>query len=73
MAEINTMIIAYFFLLCPGEYTASKSEITLFRLEYTAFICGRSVFLEKSAEGNLQAAKFVTLAFTTKKTESGGG
>ena len=67
MAEINIIIITYFFLLLPGEYMASKSYITLFRLEDTVFSCSHSVFAATGTEGDLQAAKFVTMKFKTQE------
>ena len=68
------MIIApYFFLFHPGEYTVSKSESTLFRLEDNAFSCGRSVFVATATEVNLHAANFARLAFKTQIMASEGG
>ena len=64
--DINMIIIAYFFILFPSEYMASKSEVTLFHLEDTAFSCGRSVFAATSTAGNLQATNFFTLLFMTR-------
>ena len=61
------IIIAYLFLLHPGEYTASKSEKTLFRLKDTAFSCGHSVFATTVIGGDLQAEKIVSLTFLTQK------
>ena len=65
MSERDIIIITYFFLLCPGEYTSSKSEITLFCLKDTAFRLGRRVFVATSTAGNIQDANFFTLAFMT--------
>ena len=61
------IIIAYFFLLFSGKYTASKSDITLFRLKDIDFSCSRSVFVATATEGYLQAPNFVMLTFTTHK------
>ena len=73
MTEIDMIIIAYFFLLRPGEYTVSKSENTPLCLKDTAFTCSQSVFATTSTEGNLQAANFVTLKFMTQKNGIRGG
>ena len=59
------IIIAYLFLLHPGEYTASKSERLPFFLEETVFSYSRSVFESTATEGNLQAAKLFCLIFMT--------
>ena len=67
MAEIGIITIADFFLLCPDEYTVSKSDNTPFRLEETSFSCSHSVFLSKSTKGDLQASNFSTLTLTTQK------
>ena len=66
MAERNMIIIAYFLLLHPGEYTASKAESTPFRLEYNTFSCACCIFAATATEGDRQAANFVTLTFTTQ-------
>ena len=58
MVEIDIILIAYFFLLRPSEYTVSKSESTPFHLKDTAFNCSRGVFAATATEGNLQAANF---------------
>ena len=51
----------------------SKSDSTLFRLKDTAFRCSRIVFATTAMEGNLQAANFVTMTFTTQKNGVRGG
>ena len=61
------VIITYFFLILPGEYTASKSESTPFCLKDTAFSCSRRVFSVTATEGDLQTANFVMMPFTTQK------
>ena len=60
--ECDMIIFSYFFFLCPGDYTGSKSESTPFRLEDIAFSCGHSVFSETANEADLQAATVVMLA-----------
>ena len=57
MAESNMITIAYFYLLHPSEYTSSKSDITPFRLEDTAFSCGRSAFVATFTASDLHAKK----------------
>ena len=57
--------MAYFLLLCPGEYTGSKSESKIFFLEDTAFSCCRIVFVTTATEGDLQSVNLVTLKFMT--------
>ena len=55
--------VAYFLLLCLGDYTGSKSDITPFCLKDIAFSCGRSVFSETATKSDLQDTVFVKLAF----------
>ena len=71
MAESGMIIIAYFLLLLPGKYTASKSYINIFRLKDTAFSCGCSFFMATDTEGDLQSENFVTLTLTTQKNDAG--
>ena len=40
----DMIIIAYFFLLHPGEYTGEKSDSSPFRMCDITFSCGRAVF-----------------------------
>ena len=61
------IIIAYFFLLRPGDNTGFKLYSTTFQLEDISFICGRSVFGETATEAELQAAIFMALNFSTQK------
>ena len=42
MGDSNMIIITYFFLLHPGEYTESKSESTPFHLKDVSFSCCHS-------------------------------
>ena len=68
MAVADMIIIAFFFLLRPGEYTASKSNSTPFRLCDVTFSVGRTVFDSATAsEMELAAATFVILLFTDQK------
>ena len=61
------IIVTYFFILRPGEYTVSKSDITHFFLKDITFSCGCIVFGATSTEDNLQAKTFTTLTFTSYK------
>ena len=67
MVESNIIIIAYFFLHRPGEYTSYKSESTPFHLEDTSFSCGHSIFVEIATEADLQATTSVMLTFRTQE------
>ena len=67
MEDSDMIIIAYFLLIHPGEYTESKSESTLFRLKDNAFSCICSVFASTDMASDLSFTKFVTLTFTTQK------
>ena len=67
-AVTDMIIIAFFFLLQPGEYTGKKSDNSPFRLSDVTFSVGRTVFDPATATNNeLAAATFLILAFTTQK------
>ena len=62
------IIIAFFFLLRPGEYTGTKSDSSPFRLSDVTFNVGRTVFdTETATDNDLADATFVILTFTTQK------
>ena len=63
----DMIIVAYFFLLRPGEYTGEKSDSTPFRMCGITFSFGRAVFNHKSDEQYLRAATMAMLLFTTQK------
>ena len=68
------IIIAFFFLLCPGEYTGTKSDSSLFQLLNVIFSVGRTSFDTSTATDNdLAAATFVFLTFSTQKNGIQGG
>ena len=68
------IIIAFFFLLFPWEYTGTKSDSSPFQLSDVTFSVGRTVFNTSTATNNdLAAATFVTLAFSTQKNGVRGG
>ena len=66
-AVSDMIIIAFFFLLRPGEYTASTSDSTPFRLCDVTLSVGRTVFTSASSEADLLTAAFCILIFTTLK------
>ena len=67
-AIADTIIIAFFFLLCPWEYTGTKSDSLPFQLSDVTFSIGRTVFDTSTAnDDDLAAATFVILTFTTQK------
>lgn len=60
--------LAFFFLLRPGEYTATTSESTPFRLGDVGLSSGGTyVNVFTAPDEDLDAADFVTLTFTTQK------
>ena len=71
---IKDMIItAFFFLLLPGEYTGTKSDITPFCLSDVTFSVGRTVFyIFITTDSELDAVVFVILVFTTHKNGARG-
>jgi hypothetical protein len=68
MAVADMIAIAFFFLLRPGEYTATSSETTPFRFQDVQLFLGdRPLNLTTAPEGELLAATFATLTFTDQK------
>ena len=64
----DMIIIAFFFLLRPGEYTNSESDTTPFTLtDVQLFVGGRRLNLLTSTDAELHAATFASLTFTTQK------
>ena len=61
----NIIILEYLYLLYPGRYTTSKSEITPFRLCDTTLPCDNSTFTQTSNTSDLQTSTFAILDFTT--------
>ena len=73
-AVADMIIIAFFFLLRPVEYTGTKSDSTPFRLSDVTFSVGRTVFNTATATDNeLAAATFVILTFSIQKNGVRGG
>ena len=59
---------AFFFLLRPGEYTGTNSEMSLFYFcDVQLFVGGRHLQLQTAPEVEIQSATFATLTFTTQK------
>ena len=67
-AVTDIIIIAFFFLLRPGDYTGTRSDSTPFCLSDVTFSVGHTVFNTATAMDNeLAAATFVILIFSTQK------
>ena len=67
-AVVDMIIIAFFFLLRPGEYTGTKSDSSPCRRSDVTFSVGRTVFdTETATDKDLAAAIFVILTFRTQK------
>ena len=67
-AVADMIIIAFFFLLWPGEYTCTKFDSSPFRLSDVTFSVSRTVFdTATSTDNELAAAIFVILIFSTQK------
>ena len=67
-ATVDMIIIAFFFLLRPGEYTDSPSESTPFRIEDVQLFIGQTrLCLLTASIGEIQQARFGSLTFTTQK------
>jgi hypothetical protein len=67
-ATADMIIIAFFFLLRPGEYTDSKSDTTPFTLGNVQLaIGGRRIPLDTATDAELNQARTASLTFTTQK------
>ena len=67
-AVTDVIIIAFFFLLWPGEYTGTKYDSSPFHLSYVTFSVGRTLFdTATDTDNELVATIFVILVFTTSK------
>jgi len=68
LAIADMIILAFFFLLRPGEYTATPSDTTPFRLaDVRLTIGGRFLDPFTASQADLSAATSVSLTFTTQK------
>ena len=64
----DMIVIAFFFLLRPGEYTNSRSDTTPFRLADVQLFVGQTcLHLVNASTNELRSATFATLTFTTQK------
>ena len=60
--------MAFYFCLCPGEYTGTTTDDQAFHLKDVTFFLGsRQLHNELSPNHNIVAAMAVTLTFTTQK------
>ena len=67
-AVADMIIIAFFFLLRPGEYTGTENDDTPFRFQDIQLCIGQLVIpLLTSTNAQLWAATSVSLTFTTQK------
>ena len=67
-AVADMIILAFFFLLRPGEYTATPTDTVPFRLaDLRLSTGGQYLDLFNSTDAALDTATFVSLTFTTQK------
>ena len=72
-AIADMIILAFFFLLRPGEYTATSSDNTPFRIaDLRLSVGGRYLDAFTSSAVDLHAADFLSLTFTTQKNSVRG-
>jgi hypothetical protein len=68
LATADMIILAFFFLLRPGEYTANNSDTSPFRLQDVQFFIGPTRLDATVATPELiRQATFATLTFTNQK------
>jgi hypothetical protein len=68
LAVVDMVIIAFFFLLRPGEYTGTSSNTTPFALRDTQLFIGRDRIAPALYDDpRFDLADFATLEFTTQK------
>ena len=64
----NMIILAFFFLLCPGKYTESPIDTQpLNYLSVQLFLCGRHLNLTTASDAQLHCATFASLTFDLQK------
>ena len=67
-AVADMICLAFFFLLRPGEYTATNSESTPFRVcDVQLFVGLRRLDINSASDDELRSATFGSLTFTTQK------
>jgi hypothetical protein len=67
-ATADMIILAFFFLLRPGEYTANTSDTSPFCLQDVQLFVGPTrLDLRQAADELISQATFATLTFTTQK------
>jgi hypothetical protein len=68
LATADMIILAFFFLLRPGEYTANQSDTSPFHLQDVQFFIGETRVSPLDAPlAQIAQATFATLTFTTQK------
>jgi hypothetical protein len=72
-AIADLITITFYFLLRPGEYTGTTSDDAAFRLaDVELHIDDRAIYPITCSDGDLHAATFVSLTFTTQKNGTKG-
>ena len=72
-AVANMICVAFFFCLCPGEYTGTTTDDQAFALNDVALFIGtRQLHNEHSSEPELLAATSLQLTFITQKNNDRG-
>jgi hypothetical protein len=67
-ATADMIVLVFFFLLCPGEYTASSSETQPFAFQSVQlFIGGRRLSLTTASDAELLQSRFGSLTFDRQK------
>ena len=66
------IVVAYFFLLRPGEYTGLSSDTTPFALQDVTLRLGHRVLTTASSRADIMAATGASLTFTTQKNGVAG-
>ena len=67
-AVADMIVIAFFYLLRPGEYTGTTNDNAPFRLQdVQLFVGSRRLTLLHATEADLQASTSASLTFTTQK------
>jgi hypothetical protein len=68
MAIVDMIVIAFFFLLRPGEYTGTISDDTAFKQQDVGlYVQGRKLDLLAAPEAELRMATSASYTFTTQK------
>jgi hypothetical protein len=71
MAIGGMIVVAFFFLLSPGEYTSTLSDDTAFNIEdVSLYVQGRKLDFSTASDAEIKASTSAYYIFTTQKNNN---